>query len=146
MYLTAQDILEEVGADTLISLTDNDGSGALDEARLNRALEYGTSTVEAYLRTRYSLPVPATPLVKALCTDLAVFHLYKSRASVAEGVYKVKKDAHDEAIKLLKAIQRGEAALDVPAVSETLSHPATSDEVLTNKGRTVFGANVLVGF
>lgn len=145
IYITRQDLLEELGEDLLIQLTDNAGTGVVDEAKVTKAIQHAQGVCDAYLRGRYSLPVPATPMVKTINIDIAIFHLYK-RIEFDEGVYKVRKTANDDAIKLLTAINQGKAGLDVPATEETIATPATSDRILTNKSNSVFTDSKLSGF
>ncbi|MDP2268556.1 MAG: DUF1320 domain-containing protein [Deltaproteobacteria bacterium] len=145
-YLDVQDLSDELGENTLVQLTDDEGTGELNEARVLKAIEYASGTFDSYARSRYNLPVPTTSLVKSLNLDLAVFHLYKSRSSIAEGIYTVKKNAHDEAMKVLKDISCGKAALDVPAAEETVDNPANSDKILTNAGSNRLTDDALRGF
>jgi phage gp36-like protein len=136
-YITKQDLLDELGEDKLIQLTDDDNIGEIGEKRVEKALGYAVGTVDTYARSRYTIPVPTTPLVKSLCLDLAVFHLWKSRATNSEdGPYKVRKDAHDSAIKRLCDIQSGKAALDVPSLEETVINPGSPDRVLRGSEET----------
>lgn len=145
-YIELQDLLDELGESKLVQLTDNDDSGEIDETKALKAIQYAEGVFDAYLRSRYTVPVPSTVMVKAINLDLAVFHLFKGRASDTEGVYKVKKDAHDAAVKLLIAIGQGKAALDVPAGEETASTPASSDHILTNASRSKFTDQALKDF
>jgi len=137
-YLELQDLIDELGEYTLVQLTDDEGTGEVNETRVLKAIESAKGTFDAYARSRYSLPVPVTPFVKAANLDLAIFHLYKSRTSVPEGVYKVRENAYKEAMQLLKDIQSGKAGLDVPAADETIETPANSDKILTNADRSKF--------
>lgn len=136
-YINKDDLFDELGEQTLIQLTDNDESGEIDDAKIAKAISHAQGVCDAYLRTRYALPVPATPMVKTINIDIAIFHLYK-RAEFDEGVYKVRKNANDDGIKLLTAINQGKAGLDVPANEETIETPATTDRILTNKSNAVF--------
>lgn len=136
--MTEQDLIDELGEQTLVQLTDDAGTDEINESRISKAIEFARGTFDSYARSRYSLPVPATPMVKSLNLDLAVFHLYKSRTSLAEGIYTVKKNAADDALKILKDIAAGKAALDVPAGEETTENPQTPDRVLTNASKTKF--------
>lgn len=145
-YITKADLLEELGEDILVQLTDNEETGEINDSRIEKSIEYARGVFDAYARTRYSLPVPVTPMVKAVCLDLAIFHLYKSRTSIAEGVYEIRKNANDEAIKLLTNISNGKAALDVPAITETKETPASSDSILTNAGKSTFTDTALKGY
>ncbi|HEV7701070.1 MAG TPA: DUF1320 domain-containing protein [Pyrinomonadaceae bacterium] len=145
-YVETQDLIDELGQSTLIQLTDDAGTDEINDARISKAIEFARGTFDSYARSRYSLPVPTTPMVKAINLDLAVFHLYKSRSTVHnEGIYPIRKNAADDAMKLLRDIQAGKAALDVPAAEETAALPATSDKVLTNASNSKFTDDRLRG-
>ena len=153
-YISLEDLKDELGAEKLLELADDSGDGSLeDEAvvkRIGKAIGYAVGTFDSYARQRYAVPVPVTEKVKATCLDLSVFHLYKSRATNAtrEGVYAVKKDAHDQAMKFLEAIGAGKAALDVPTAEETVINPASPDEVLrgSSQSNVVFSDKKLSGY
>jgi phage gp36-like protein len=129
-YITQRDLSDKLGDTLLMQLTDKNLSGVVNATVVNGAIDAAEGRFEAYLRARYSLPVPATPLVKSLCIDLAVFNLYQDSSSVDDGVYRVRKDAFDAALKTCEAINKGKAALDIPAAEETALSPASPDEVL----------------
>lgn len=145
-YIELQDLIDELGEGLLVELTDDNDTGEINENVISKAIDYAVGTFEAYARTRYSLPVPATPLVKTRCLDLAIYKLFRKRAELDEGVFKVKKTAHDETISFLKDMQAGRAALDIPAIEETIESPTTSDRILTNAGNSKFTPTKLQGF
>lgn len=147
-YITQQDLEDELGEAKLIQLTDDTGSGEIGEDRVGKAISYAVGLFDSYARSRYTIPVPVTQMVKAVCLDLAVFHLFKSRASTTEGTYEVKREAHDDAIKLLKDVAAGRAALDVPSVEETVEKPASPDEILrgSSVSNVVFDDKKLSGY
>jgi phage gp36-like protein len=129
-YIQQSDLQGKLGVNKLTQLADPDGTGEIQTSIVNDAIAAAEGRLEAYLRTRYSLPVPATPLVIALCLDLAIFSLFQDASTVDDGVYKVRKDAHDSAVKTLEAIHSGRAALDIPAAEETKTSPGSENEVL----------------
>lgn len=137
-YLVTQDLLDELGEDTLVKLTDDEATGTVNETRVLKAIDFATGVFDSYARSRYSIPVTATPMVKSLNLDLTVYHLYKSRSQFAEGIYAVKKTAYEDAMKLLKEIASGRAALDVQSDTETDVLPANEDRILTNASTTTF--------
>jgi phage gp36-like protein len=145
-YIAQQDIEDELGPDKLIQLTDSNDAGEVDSAVVEKAISYAEGVMNAYARTRYPIPLPATEMVKALCLDLAIFKLFRGRATIAEDVYKIRRDSFDDAVKLLKALQKGEAALDVPAAEETMTNPASPDRVLRGNSKPVFGDDKLSSF
>lgn len=85
-------------------------------------------------------------MVRSLNLDLAVYHLYKSRSQFAEGIYAVKKTAYEDAVKLLKDISTGRAALDVPSATETETLPENEDRILTNAANATFTDDRLKSF
>ncbi|PYS88979.1 MAG: DUF1320 domain-containing protein [Acidobacteria bacterium] len=137
-YITKQDLLDELGEGRLIQLTDKDKTGAVDDAVVNKAIAYGCMLFESYLRTRYTLPVPSTEMVRSTCLDLARYKLERDRAKTTEVIDNLKKSLYDPAIKLLEAIQSGKAALDVPAAQETATNPQSPDSVLKGSKRATF--------
>lgn len=145
-YIELQDLLDEIGEDKLVELTDNEGTGEIDQKRVEKAINHAQSTFDNYARARYSIPVPVTPSVKSICLDMAVFHLYKSRASQKEGVYEIRKQANDDALKRLNDIASGKAALDVPTLQETIENLESADKILTNAARTKFTDRKLSGY
>jgi len=145
-YLEVQDLVDELGEQTLIELSDDEATGEINATRVTKAVEYAQGVVDSYARARYSLPLPVTTMVRSLNLDIAVFHLYKSRSPLTEGIYTVKKNAYDEAIKLLKDISTGKAALDIAAAEETTEMPATPDRILTNSSKNKFTDTALEAF
>lgn len=145
-YITQEDLVDELGEEILVQLTDDLNTGEVNAAVVSKAIDSAEGTFESYARTRYSLPVPVTPLVKSICIDLAVYHLQRKRSTYKEGVFEVKKTAYDEAVSKLKDIAAGRAALDVPAIEETIESPTTSDRILTNAAKAKFSDKILSGF
>ena len=66
----------------------------------------------------------------------------------SDGAYKVRKDAHDQALSFLKDVASGRAGLDVPTAEETIETPASPDEVLRGSAETseVFSKDKLSSF
>lgn len=135
-----------MGERKLIQLTNDDDNDVVNDAVVNKAIEYATGVFDSYIRVRYTVPVPATQMVKSLCLDLAIYKLYKRRATSDEGVFKVRKLSFDEAINQLRAINAGKAALDIPEVEETEVNPTTGDKILSGTKRPQFTEDKLSGF
>jgi phage gp36-like protein len=134
-YITQADLEEGIGGlAKLIQHTDDEGLNAVNVAVVNKAIAYAQGIFESHVRTRYTLPVPITEMVKGVCVDLAVFKL-RMRRPVEGDAYDAAKLAHDNAIKLLEKIGTGKAALDVPAAEETKTSPRSADEVLSGPSR-----------
>ena len=153
-YIEKQDLIDELGEEKLLELADDTAEGDLETEsvvkRVGKAISYAVGTFDSYARQRYQIPVPVTEKVKATWLDLAGFHLFKGRSlsTSKEGVYGVKKDAHDQAMKFLADVATGKAALDVPSKEETLTNPASPDEVLrgSSRSKVIFSEDNLTGY
>jgi phage gp36-like protein len=145
-YITQTDLLKRIDEATLIQLTDDADTGEINAEVVTEAILDAEGIFESYVRTRYSLPVPTTPLVKKSCLNIVTYTLFQRRATFAEGVLEVKEKAYKETMALLKDIAAGKAALDIPAAEETIENPKTSDKILTNAAKSKFSDNALKGF
>ncbi len=147
-YITQQDLEEELGEAKLIQLTDNaqPRSGQIDTTRVAKAISFAVGTFDSYARTRYTVPVPVTEKVKAVCLDLAIYHLRRDRSTSSDASEKLRKDLYDPNIKFLEALQSGKAALDVPTQEETAAKPASPDRILSGSSREVFSDRKLGGY
>ncbi len=147
IYITQEDLLKRIDEAKLIELTCDDDSEEININVVAEAIADAEGIFESYVRTRYSLPVAATPMVKKSCLNIAIYTLFQRRATFADdGVLKVKENAYKETMTLLKDIAAGKAALDIPASEETTENPATSDEILTNAAKSKFSDDALKGF
>ena len=72
-YINLQDLVDELGEEILVQLTDDSDTGEINEVVVNRAIASAEGTFESYIRTRYSLPAPATQMVKSRCLNLAIY-------------------------------------------------------------------------
>lgn len=145
-YITIQDLLEEVSEQRLLQLTDNNKTGQIDQAKVQKAISFAVGTFESYARTRYTLPVPATELVKSKLFDLAIYKLERDLARTPDSIDKLRKQYYDPTIKFLEALQKGTAALDVPAAEETATNPASPDRVLSGSSKPVFTDDKFEGY
>jgi phage gp36-like protein len=121
-YLVLRDYVERIGEALLIQLTDMDGNGAVDQARVDKATAYAEAQFNARVLGRYvppSSPEVTPSWMKTILLDLAIYDLYKDRSEFDEGVWKVRKAAHDDAIKFLTAVNNGTAVLDLAPVEAT---------------------------
>lgn len=146
MYIAKADILTRVELRKLIQLTDDEQTGQVNDDVVNGVIADAEGTFESYIRTRHTLPVPATQKVKSSLLDVAVFKLYERRATSKDGIYELREKAHDRAIAYWKDVSKGAAALDIPASEETATNPASADTVLSGGSNPVFTDDKLRGF
>lgn len=124
-YCTQGDLEAVLDGQKLIDLTDDSGAGAIDDAKLSRAMDDASAVIDGHLRARYSVPLaaPAPPYVRKLAVDLAVHALYSRREGdlgLPDGV----RDRYKSAMEALKAIRDGKQDLGVdppPAASTAVA-------------------------
>lgn len=121
-YATLQDMIARYGEEELIARTDRVGAGAVDRAVAERALDDASVEIDAYLGTRYRLPLPQVPgLVVRLCCAIARYRLWEDLASE-----RVREDYQD-ARRVLEGLARGTVTLGMPdAPREHLPTPSLS--------------------
>jgi phage gp36-like protein len=85
MYITVEEL--GVPEDMLIRLTDDEGSGMVDAARAESAIQTAQSGVDAALSRYFDTPLAEpTGLMKSLTRDIAVYNLYLRVGGVPEQV------------------------------------------------------------
>lgn len=110
MYGQLSDLEFYIDSDTLISLTDDEGVGAVHEDRVDIALETASITIDAYLaEAGIALPLvlPSPPLLKGICCSIAGYLLHVRRDMASE----IWKEKHDDAIVTLEKIATGTLSL-----------------------------------
>lgn len=108
VYATLADMQERYTMADLTQLSDWDGTGAINAARIAAKLADAGATIDAYVSSKYGdrshLPVP--PLLELIACQIAFRLLH--RGTPPEGVLK----AHDRAIDQLRDIAAGRLKLD----------------------------------
>lgn len=122
----------------LIQLTDDAGTGAIDQARLLKALESASALVEGYVAATYRLadgaPVPLL-LVDITC-DIARYRLYR------EAPHDDVTARNAAALRQLESIRRGTIKLDDGV--ETLT--PRDGKVLGQPGERQFSRDQMKGW
>lgn len=112
-YCTRQDLEERLGVEQLRELTDLEGTGEVNEARLTRAIEDATAEVDAYASLRYQVPFAAPPaIIRKIAVDLAVYALFKARG-FDEKADQAVVEAHRAAIQFLSRLGEGKVSIGV---------------------------------
>ncbi|MCH8029077.1 MAG: DUF1320 domain-containing protein [Candidatus Dadabacteria bacterium] len=112
-YSVQADIEKSLPTATVALLTDDVNGTTIDVAVLNEAVADADETIDAYLRSRYTVPLnPVPAIIKKLSVDLAIWELYTRRpeSETPEDV----KTLHADALKLLKDVQAGRAQIGAP--------------------------------
>lgn len=119
VYATLADMQARFRPEQLIQLSDWDGTGALDQARIGQAIATAGTIIDGYVSAKYGdrshLPVPA--LLTKLACDIAFFELH--RGTPTEGVEKKNKAAID----MLRDIAAGKVRIDEGDVTAVPARP-----------------------
>jgi phage gp36-like protein len=107
-YCTQSDLLTMISQEELAELTAD--SGDLPDAFVvQEAIAQADAEIDAYLGSRYALPLtPTPPRLKALAVDMAIYHLYSRRSVVPA----VRRDKYEAAVAFLKTVAAGTLGLE----------------------------------
>lgn len=141
-YLTADQYVDIFGQAETIRVTDESKSGTIDRAKITAALVSASEFADAFLATRYTLPLVDVPsILSGIVADLARERLFKTRPT--EAVTK----AADAAREQLKLIARGTMVLNVAAGEVAPSANANALPQTSGDGfPTVFTPGVMDGY
>jgi phage gp36-like protein len=117
-YCAKADILERISEEILIQLTDDYGSGAVEESVVTRAIVDADAEIDAYCGDRYSLPFnPVPAIIRKVSADIAIHNLYARREATPDDQAR----RYDNAIKFLGNLAKGLVSLgaDAPAEAES---------------------------
>ena len=112
-YATQQNMIDRFGEQELIELTDHANAGSINATVLGQALADADAEINAYLTSRYTLPLATVPpvLVK-FAADVARYQLYDTRAT------EMVKARYDDAIKFFKMLVNGSVSLGLDPVNQ----------------------------
>jgi len=108
-YATIDDLYEAVPEAKIVPLVDDEGDGLQVGARIDAALDRATDEIDARLEGIYDLPLDPVPdRARALCVDMAIFHLF---SRVQEEISPTRKLKYENALAFLEDVRDGKTAL-----------------------------------
>lgn len=126
-YATFQEMLDAIGRDEMITLTDRDNVGEPQEPVAQTALDDATDTINGYLTTKYDLPLSSNPKsLRRYAIDIAVYFLAGSHNQLTDDI----KDRYKAAISFLKDVAAGKAGLGTEEPKSEVTDADGSDNVL----------------
>jgi phage gp36-like protein len=144
-YCTLADLLLAMPEPTLAALSNDavpdfgEPSPGVNEAVVGEALVQAQEMIDAYLRSRYVLPLAVVPsVVRQLAVQLARYWLYARRPEGAELPEAVVR-GHKEALRAQESIRDGKMALGLPT-GEAQPEPAPAR---VRTARRTFGRDLL---
>ena len=109
-YCTIDDIKDQIDEAILIQLTDDEGTGSVNETRVSAAIAKADGEIDSYLSGRYTVPLSPVPeIVEKFSVDISIWNLYARRSIVEE----MREKRYNAAVKLLISINKGDATLGV---------------------------------
>ncbi|MBL4876697.1 MAG: DUF1320 domain-containing protein [Cohaesibacteraceae bacterium] len=109
-YATYGQMLQTIGTDQMIALTDREQADAPNENTANAALQMASRKIDGYLTHRYSLPLSTSPeTLQPHTIDLAIYSLARDHSALTDDII----ERHKSAIRFLELIASGKAGLGV---------------------------------
>lgn len=140
MYATVDAMKAKFGEQELIQLTDNDEpyQYAINLNKLNSAIEEANSEIDAYVGSRYSLPLRTVPpfLINIGC-NLARFYAVTGDLAENDPI----KNRYEASLKTLSKISKGELTLGGSPAGESKPIQSSSNNVMFMTARKDFGGN-----
>ena len=104
-YSTLTDIKKLIPEETIIQLTDDEGTGSIDQTRVDEAIAQADAEIDSYCGSRYTVPFTTIPdIVKKISVDIAIYNLYSRRVEEIPGT---RAERYKNAIRQLEGIAKG---------------------------------------
>jgi phage gp36-like protein len=123
-YITNADIETRLGTAAYVELTDDDGTGSADLAKVDEARLGAEGEANSYLATPYAVPViiasdpEAASVLRTFVLDLAAYRLHCRRPPVPADVVR----RREEAVTWLGRVASG--VVQLPAATAPRANPA----------------------
>ena len=132
MYCTLDDIKEQISEDELIQLSDDENTGTVDTAAIDRAIADADAEINGYCVERYTVPFDPVPdLIRKYCVDISIYNLLSRR----QGADEDRLARYKNAIRFLEKVAKGIVSLGVNAPAETSQDTVS---VTTSKSDRIF--------
>lgn len=141
MYSTVEEVKKMIDEGAMVYLTDDSGTGEIDESKITDAINDADSEINGYIQKRYPLPLPSTPsVINKLSKDIALYNLFSRR-----GIDKEKNDdtvlqRYKNAVKFLENLSKGIVNLGI-----TTTQVKSVIEINLSSNRKLFSRNSMRG-
>lgn len=138
MYATVKAMKLKFGETTLIQLTDTERpyQGVINMEKLNAAMQEANSEIDAYVGSRYPLPLQVIPpFLTEIGCNLARYYAVTGDLSENDPI----KNRYESSIKTLTKISKGELTLGSSPAGESKPVQTSSNNVVFAVGRRDFG-------
>ncbi len=115
-YCTSEDIQNALPSADVIRLTDDEGAGVINTARLDEAISSAADEMDLYLGQKYALPISVVPAILAkLNIDLAIWNLY---GRVKSQIPDMRVERYKNAVAMLDKIAGGKISIGCQPVPD----------------------------
>lgn len=138
MYATVKAMKLKFGETILIRLTDTERpyQGVINMEKLNSAMQEANSEIDAYVGSRYPLPLQVIPpFLTEIGCNLARYYAVTGDLSENDPI----KNRYESSIKTLTKISKGELTLGGSPAGESKPVQTSSNNVVFAVGRRDFG-------
>ena len=138
MYATVKAMKLKFGETILIRLTDTERpyQGVINMEKLNSAMNEANSEIDAYVGSRYPLPLQVIPpFLTEIGCNLARYYAVTGDLSENDPI----KNRYESSIKTLTKISKGELTLGSSPAGESKPVQTSSNNVVFDVGRRDFG-------
>jgi phage gp36-like protein len=140
-YCTLTDLLDQIEESGLIRLTDDENLGAVDTARVDKAIADADAEINGYCGSRYRVPLDPVPdLLRKFSVDIAIYNLIGRRDVVVPDDRRAR---YKDAISFLRHVAAGTAQLGVADPDGT---PAPAERPRITGPKRVFSRDSLEGW
>jgi phage gp36-like protein len=145
-YCSLDDLQDKIPEDKLIQLTDDDGTGVINQPIIDKAVEDAEAEINSYAEQLYTLPFnPVPKIVRKLAVDITLYHLFSRRGfdSSDESADSIILKRYKDAVKFLENLAKG--VVTIGAINQGL--PSTSAQPATIQGPPrMFNRRKMEGF
>ena len=122
-YSLKADLQKEISDEELIGLTDDEGAGIINDARITAAIARADAMIDSYCGQVTEVPFTTAPeIIKQHSITIAIYFLYSRRGIAPE----IRRKNYDDAIAHLKDISTGKASLPPVTEDEVSAEPQAS--------------------
>lgn len=140
MYCAKADIRDLLEEQQLVQLTDDENTGEVNDARVDKAIADACGEIDGYLGSRYPLPLATVPAIVRKCAvDIAIYNLF----SRILGAPEERRNRYKDAVAFLAKVGSGAISLGAGDPDGT---PKPSEAPRMTGAGNVFGRGRMRGF
>ena len=139
-YCTKADILDQLDEASLVQLTDDEGTGVVNDARVDKAIADADATINFYCQNLYRVPLSPIPdKINQMAVNIAIYELYSRRDDTMPDT---RKDKYNSDIRTLEKVADGKIKLPCRA-AEKADDGEYSGELTVSTRSKEFGPDVM---